>query len=168
MGWVDADGPDPGIPLLFPAPLLGRLCVVAGDVDLWDDGAMDPRSMGASVDMGLAKAFPLRADQVGGGAQGPSLVAFGDAGEERPGLARLGQVAQVVQGSPRSCHVGSLESLRSRWRCRSGGLGGIHSGAGSRTSEQSSPKNKVPRFVPPEGTFGNLAAVAQLLQFLVV
>ena len=28
-------------------------------------------------------------------------------------------------------------------------------------------KNKVPRFVPPEGPFGNLVAVAQLLQFLV-
>ena len=115
--------------------------------------------------MGLAKAFPLRADQVGGDAQGPSLVAFGDAGEERLGVARLGQ---VVQGSPRSCHVGSLDDLRSRWRYRRGGLGGIDPGAGSKTTEQSSPKNKAPRFVPPEGPFGNLAAVAQLLQFLVV
>ena len=96
-----------------------------------------PRSMAASVAMGLAKAFPLRVDQVGGDAQGPSFVAFGDEGEEHLGLARLGQVAQVVQGSPRSCHAGSLDSLRSRWRCRRGGLGGIHSGTGSKTSEQS-------------------------------
>ena len=99
---------------------------------------MDPRLMAASVAMGLAKAFrPLRVDRVGGDAQGPSFVAFGDEGEEHLGLARLGQVAQVVRGSPRSCHAGSLDSLRSRWRCRRGGLGGIHSGTGSKTSEQS-------------------------------
>ena len=84
-----------------------------------------PRSMAASVAMGLAKAFPLRVDQVGGDAQGPAFVAFGDEGEEHLGLARLGQVALVVRGSPRSCHAGSLDSLRSRWRCRRGGLGGI-------------------------------------------
>ena len=54
--------------------------------------------MAASVAMGLAKAFRLRVDQVGGDAQGPSFVAFGDEGEEHLGLVRLGQVAQVVKG----------------------------------------------------------------------
>ena len=104
--------------------------------------------MAASVAMGLAKAFPLRVDQVGGDAQGPSFVAFGDEGEEHLGLARLGQVAQVVRGFPRSCHAGSLDSLRSRWRCRRGGLGGIHSGTGSKTSEQSSRDNAEQTRVP--------------------
>ena len=63
MGWADADGPDPGIPLLFLTPLLGRLCgwlgtSISGMMVRWT-----LRSMGASVAMGLAKAFPLRADQ---------------------------------------------------------------------------------------------------------
>ena len=64
--------------------------------------------------------------------------------------------------------MGSLDSLRSCWRYRRGGLGGIHWGTGSKASEPSSPKNKAPRLVPPEGPFGNLAAVAEILQFLVV
>ena len=33
MGWAGADGPDPGIHLLFLTPLLGRLCVVDPPVD---------------------------------------------------------------------------------------------------------------------------------------
>ena len=33
-GWADADWPDSGIHLLFLTPLLARICVVAGDVEL--------------------------------------------------------------------------------------------------------------------------------------
>ena len=58
MGWADADGPDPGIPLLFLTPLLGRLCVVAGDVDLWDDGAVDPPVDGCVGGHGVGEGVP--------------------------------------------------------------------------------------------------------------
>ena len=58
MGWADADCPYPGIPLLFLTPLLGCLCVVAGDVDLWDAGAVYPPVDGSFGGHGVGEGVP--------------------------------------------------------------------------------------------------------------
>ena len=48
-------------------------------------------------------ALPIREDQVGGDAQRPALVAFGDEGEEDLRLlVALGEIAQVAQELGRS------------------------------------------------------------------
>ena len=59
------------------------------------DHPVDGRRSGHGVSEDM---LSLGEDQIGGDAQGPAFVAFGDEGEEHLRfLSTLGQVAQVVQ-----------------------------------------------------------------------
>ena len=73
--------------LLILPPLLGHSGPVAGDVEFQDDRVMDHPVYGRRGGHGIGEdVLPLGEDQVGGDAQGPPFVAFGDEGEEHLGL----------------------------------------------------------------------------------
>ena len=85
--------------LLFLVPFLSHSGSIAGDVEFQDDRVVDHPVDGRRSDHGVGEdMLPLGEDQIGGDAQGATLVAFGDEGEEHLRfLGTLGQVAQVVQ-----------------------------------------------------------------------
>ena len=85
--------------LLCLAPLLSCISPVAGDVKLEDDGVVHHPVNGRGSGHGVGKdTLPLGEDQVGGDAQRPAFIAFGNEREEDLGLfGPLGQVAQVIQ-----------------------------------------------------------------------
>ena len=116
--------------LLFLAPLLGCIGAVARDVKLQDDGVMDHPVDGRGGGHGIGEdALPLGEDQVGGDAQGPSLVAFGDEGEEDLGLlGALGQVAQVVE--EQEVEVVQLAQLPGQGQVAFGGQQILHQSVG--------------------------------------
>ena len=58
MGWADAGLAGPWDSPAVPDPAAGPPLWVAGDVDLWDDGAVDPPADGCVGGHGVGEGVP--------------------------------------------------------------------------------------------------------------